>query len=182
MEGPVTHPVRLPAKAAPTAGRGTMDWVVVLLTSRPITPLPLSVVMGGAGPTTLSAATHPRLILTRPTHLLRPISPESLRVTTTTTSPVGTRGTNAFLTGSASTGLATSPLALRVSLHALFPALSVVTTSALIRLSTSTTVVVVPLSMRARTVTLSLAFGTSDASKALVKVSYFLAPDPGDRI
>ena len=173
-EDPVTHPVHLPAKAAPTAGLGTMDWAAVLLTSQPITPLPPSAVMAGAGPTTPFAATLPRLILTPPTHPLRLINPESLRVTTTIKNPVGTTGTNAFPTESASTGLAPSPLVPKVSLLALFPVLSVVTTSALIRLSTSTTVVVAPLSMRVRTVTPSLAFGTSDASKALAKVSSFL--------
>jgi len=122
------HLVHLPTGTAPTTGRGTKDWVVALLTSsRAITALLLNVATVGNGPTILSAATPHQLLPTLPIHLNHLANPESLPVTTmttTTTTGVTTTttvaGTNASLLRSDSTVLATWPLALKVSLPALF--------------------------------------------------------------
>lgn len=114
-------PVHPQVKTAPTAGRGIMDWAVALLTSQPTTPLPLSAATTGSGPTALTAAILPRptpLPLTHPLHL---VNPESLLVMMMTSLAMGA-GTNAFPPRNASTALVTSPLALKASLLALFPA------------------------------------------------------------
>jgi len=158
-------PARLPAKTAPTTGRGTRDWAAVLLTSsHPVTPLLLSATTTGSGPTTLSAATLPRPLPTLPTHPHRLVNP--MTVTMTRRMVKTARGTNASLPRSVSTAPVTLQLALRASLLALFLAWLVVITSALTPLPTLTTAVVVLSTVRARTATPSLAFGTLDASKA----------------
>lgn len=178
MVGQAILPARLPAKTAPVTGRGTRDWAAVLLTSsHPATPLLPSAIITGTGPITPSAATPPRPLLTLPTRLLHLVNPKT--VTMTRTMVKTAMGTNASPPRSVNTALVTLQLAPRVSLLALFPAWLVVITSASTPLPTLTTAVVVLSTVRARTVTPSLAFGTLDASKAPARVSYFppfLAP------
>lgn len=108
-----TLPSHLPVKTAPTTGRGMMDWTVVLLTSRPIPPLPLSAITVGTGPTTLSVATLPRPLPIRPTHPTHLANLEGILMI---------QGTNVLPPRSASSVLVFLPLVPKVSLLALFPA------------------------------------------------------------
>lgn len=163
---PPTHP---PTLTAPTTGRGTVELAAVLLTSHRVPSLLLSVAVAGIGPPVPTAAIVPQPLpppSSPPLHQMPPM------VAAIMGTPATVTATNALTLRSATTAPAMLLLVLRAALLALLPAWSAVITSALTPSSTSTTVVVVPFSVRARTATPSLAFGTLAASVVSVKVSH----------